>query len=51
MNILTEIELNRKIHLFQKAVEAYAKEQTLQNAKAMAEARVNIIAFVGGGCE
>lgn len=49
--ILTEIELNRKIHLFQKAVEAYANAKNLQNAQAVAEAKRHLIAFIGGGHE
>ena len=50
-SILTEIELNRKIHHFQKAVEAYAKAKNLQNAQAVTEAKRHLIAFMGGGYE
>lgn len=51
INTLTENRLNRKIYLFQKAVEAYAKTRSLQNAQVVAEAKRNLVAFVGGGCE
>ena len=37
--ILTEIEVNRKIYLFQKAVERYATEKTIANSQAVAKAK------------
>ncbi|ENZ9254886.1 hypothetical protein ACHCRZ_001619 [Acinetobacter baumannii] len=40
--ILADIELNRKISLFQKAVEAYAIERSLKNSVAVAEAKSNL---------
>ena len=40
--ILADIELNRKISLFQKAVEAYASERSLKNSVAVAEAKSNL---------
>lgn len=41
-SILADIELNRKISLFQKAVEAYATERSLKNSVAVAEAKSNL---------
>lgn len=41
-SILADIELNRKISLFQKAVEAYAIERSLKNSVAVAEAKSNL---------
>ncbi len=40
--ILADIELNRKISFFQKAVEAYASERSLKNSVAVAEAKSNL---------
>ena len=40
--ILADIELNRKISLFQKAVEAYALNRTLENSVAVAEANSSL---------
>ncbi|OJU54545.1 MAG: hypothetical protein BGN93_03495 [Acinetobacter sp. 39-4] len=40
--ILADIELNRKISLFQKAVEAYATERSLKNSIAVAEAKSSL---------
>ena len=40
--ILADIELNRKISLFQKAVEAYALNRTLENSMAVAKAKSNL---------
>ena len=48
MNILQEIELNRKVWLFQKATEKYALERTLENAQAVARAKLQLIKFAGG---
>ncbi|MFX9417877.1 hypothetical protein ABTO45_08510 [Acinetobacter baumannii] len=44
--ILTEIEVNRKIYLFQKAVEAYVLNRTLENSMALAKAKADLAAFV-----
>jgi len=41
--ILADIELNRKISLFQKAVEAYALNRTLENSQAVAKAKAELI--------
>lgn len=40
--ILADIELNRKISLFQKAVEAYALNRTLENSQAVAKAKADL---------
>lgn len=47
--ILADIELNRKISLFQKAVEAYALNRTLENSQAVAKAKADLACFVRGG--
>lgn len=47
--ILADIELNRKISLFQKAVEAYALNRTLKNAEAVAKAKTELACFACGG--
>lgn len=44
--ILADIELNRKISLFQKAVEAYVLNRTLENSMALAKAKAELAAFV-----
>lgn len=44
--ILAEIELSRKISLFQKAVEAFALNRTLENSMALAKAKADLAAFV-----
>ncbi len=44
--ILADIELNRKISLFQKAVEAYVLNRTLENSQAVAKAKADLAAFV-----
>lgn len=44
--ILADIELNRKISLFQKAVEAYVLNRTLENSMALAKAKADLAAFV-----
>ena len=46
--ILADIELNRKISLFQKAVEAYALNRTLENSQAVAKAKADLACFVWG---
>ena len=43
--ILTEIEMNRKIYLFQKAVERYATEKTVANSQAVAQAKIELCKF------
>ena len=43
--ILTEIEMNRKIYLFQKAVERYAAEKTAANSQAIAQAKIELCKF------
>lgn len=43
--ILTEIEMNRKIYLFQKAVERYAAEKTVANSQAVAQAKIELCKF------
>ncbi len=45
-SILADIELNRKISLFQKAVEAYVLNRTLENSMALAKANAELAAFV-----
>lgn len=47
--ILAEIELNRKISLFQKAVEAYALNRTLENSVELAKAKSALANFVMEG--
>lgn len=47
--ILAETELNRKISLFQKAVEAYALNKTLENSVALARAKAELAMHVWGG--
>ena len=47
--ILADIELNRKISLFQKAVEAFALNRTLENSQAVAKAKADLACFVWGG--
>lgn len=43
--ILAEIEMNRKIYLFQKAVEQYVSEKTLKNAQRVAETKSELLKF------
>ena len=43
--ILADIELNRKISLFQKAVEAYALNRALENSQAVAKAKAELCKF------
>lgn len=45
-SILADIELNRKISLFQKAVEAYVLNRTLENSVAVARTKAELAAFV-----
>ena len=45
-SILADIELNRKISLLQKAVEAYVLNRTLENSMALAKAKADLAAFV-----
>lgn len=45
-SILADIELNRKISLFQKAVEAYVLNRTLENSMALAKGKADLAAFV-----
>lgn len=45
-SILAETELNQKISLFQKAVEAYVLDRTLENSMALAKAKAELAAFV-----
>jgi hypothetical protein len=40
--ILADIELNRKISLFQKAVEAYVRQPSLITASAVAKAKAEL---------
>lgn len=47
--ILTDIELNRKISLFQKAVEAYVRQPSLITASAVAKAKAELALHVWGG--
>ncbi|EKF47540.1 hypothetical protein W9I_00014 [Acinetobacter nosocomialis Ab22222] len=44
-SILADIELNRKISLFQKAVEAYVLNRTLENSMALAKAKAELCKF------
>lgn len=43
--ILTEIEMNRKIYLFQKAVEKFVSEKTVANSQAVAQAKTELCSF------
>lgn len=45
-SILAETELNQKISLFQKAVEAYVLDRTLENSMALAKAKADLAAYV-----
>lgn len=45
-SILAETELNQKISLFQKAVEAYVLDRTLENSMALAKAKADLASFV-----
>lgn len=47
--ILADNELNRKISLFQKAVEAYVLNRTLENSMALAKAKAELASYVWGG--
>lgn len=47
--ILADIELNRKISLFQKAVEAYTLDRTLENSVALAKAKAELASYAWGG--
>lgn len=47
--ILADIELNRKISLFQKAVEAYTLNRTLKNAADLAKAKAELAMHAWGG--
>lgn len=47
--ILADIELNRKISLFQKAVEAYTLHRSLKNAAALAKAKSELALHAWGG--
>lgn len=46
--ILADIELNRKISLFQKAVEAYVLNRTLENSVALAKAKAELASYAWG---
>jgi len=46
--ILADIELNRKISLFQKAVEAYTLDRTLENSVALAKAKAELASYAWG---
>lgn len=43
--ILTEIEMNRKIYMFQRAVEKFASEKTVVNSQAVAKAKTELCLF------
>ncbi|ENX08854.1 hypothetical protein F897_02005 [Acinetobacter variabilis] len=43
--ILTEIEVNRKIYLFQNPVERYMAEKTIANSQAVAKAKNELCKF------
>ncbi len=45
-SILAETELNQKISLFQKAVEAYVLDRTIENSMALAKAKADLAAYV-----
>lgn len=47
--ILADIELNRKISLFQKAVEMYTLNRTLENSVALAKAKAALCGLVMEG--
>lgn len=47
--ILADNELNRKISLFQKAVEAYTLNKTLENSVAVARAKAALAMCMWGG--
>lgn len=46
--ILTDIELQRKIYLFQKAVEEHAEKRSLPTAQSVAVAKAELWAFIQG---
>ena len=46
--ILADIELNRKISLFQKAVEAYTPHRSLENSIAVARAKAELAMCMWG---
>ncbi|WOE32153.1 MULTISPECIES: hypothetical protein [unclassified Acinetobacter] len=43
--ILTEIEINRKIYFFQKAIEQHFENNTAQNSQAVEKAKRELIEF------
>lgn len=47
--ILTEIEVNRKVYLYTKAVEDHLKKQTLTTAQALAKAKNDLVNFAMRG--
>ena len=47
--ILTEIELQRKIYLFQKAVEEHAEKRSRPTAQSVAKAKTELALFVMRG--
>lgn len=47
--ILADNELNRKISLFQKAVEAYTLNKTLENSVAVAKAKAELAMCMWSG--
>lgn len=49
--ILTEIELQRKIYFFQKAVEEHMKNQCLTTAQAVAKTKTELALFVMRGAQ
>lgn len=46
--ILADTELNRKISLLQKAVEAFTLNRTLENSMAVAKAKAELVLFLRG---
>lgn len=46
--ILTDIELQRKIYLFQKAVEEHTEKRSLSTAQSVAVAKAELWAFIQG---
>ena len=46
--ILADIELNRKISLLQKAIEAYVLNRTPENSQAVAKAKSDLVNFARG---
>ena len=49
--ILTDIELQRKIYLFQKAVEEHLQNKSIATAQALAKAKNDLVGFAMRGVQ